>query len=98
MQFAIDFPLSGQYNHPRLLAELAREAENAGWDGCFVWDHLQFEQAAANRQSFDSPSGDRVNSGTNPFRNTRYTAVPPQSMEARAGNVRSTTCRRDDSF
>ncbi len=46
MQFAIDFPLSGQYSDPRLLAELAREAENAGWDGCFVWDHLQFEQAA----------------------------------------------------
>ncbi len=40
MHFAIDFPLSGEYSEPRLLAELARDVENAGWDGCFVWDHL----------------------------------------------------------
>jgi alkanesulfonate monooxygenase SsuD/methylene tetrahydromethanopterin reductase-like flavin-dependent oxidoreductase (luciferase family) len=26
----------------RLLAELAREAEGAGWDGFFVWDHIQW--------------------------------------------------------
>lgn len=26
----------------RLLAELAQEAEEAGWDGFFIWDHLQF--------------------------------------------------------
>lgn len=26
----------------RLLAELAREAEDAGWDGFFLWDHIQW--------------------------------------------------------
>jgi alkanesulfonate monooxygenase SsuD/methylene tetrahydromethanopterin reductase-like flavin-dependent oxidoreductase (luciferase family) len=26
----------------RLLSELAREAENAGWDGFFLWDHIQW--------------------------------------------------------
>lgn len=25
---------------PRLVAELAVEAEGAGWDGVFLWDHL----------------------------------------------------------
>jgi hypothetical protein len=26
--------------YARELAELAREAEKSGWDGCFLWDHL----------------------------------------------------------
>lgn len=41
VHFAIDLPISGQYADPRLLGELARDAENAGWDGCFIWDHIQ---------------------------------------------------------
>ncbi len=45
MRFAIDLPISGQYADPRLLGELARDAENAGWDGCFIWDHLQVSNA-----------------------------------------------------
>lgn len=40
MYFAIDTPNFGDYSDPRLLAELAREAENAGWDGFFLWDHI----------------------------------------------------------
>jgi alkanesulfonate monooxygenase SsuD/methylene tetrahydromethanopterin reductase-like flavin-dependent oxidoreductase (luciferase family) len=27
---------------PRLLAELAKEAEDAGWDGVFLWDHMVY--------------------------------------------------------
>jgi alkanesulfonate monooxygenase SsuD/methylene tetrahydromethanopterin reductase-like flavin-dependent oxidoreductase (luciferase family) len=45
VRFALDFPTSGEYSQPRLLAELAREAEDAGWDGCFVWDHLHVGDA-----------------------------------------------------
>jgi len=40
MLFAIDTPNFGDYSEPRLLAELAREAEAAGWDGFFLWDHI----------------------------------------------------------
>jgi alkanesulfonate monooxygenase SsuD/methylene tetrahydromethanopterin reductase-like flavin-dependent oxidoreductase (luciferase family) len=40
MYFAIDTPNFGDYSEPRLLAELAREAEDAGWDGFFLWDHI----------------------------------------------------------
>jgi hypothetical protein len=40
MHFAIDSPNFGDYSDPRLLAELACEAEIAGWDGLFLWDHI----------------------------------------------------------
>jgi alkanesulfonate monooxygenase SsuD/methylene tetrahydromethanopterin reductase-like flavin-dependent oxidoreductase (luciferase family) len=41
MKYAFDIPQFGAYAHPRLLAQLAHEAEDAGWDGFFVWDHIQ---------------------------------------------------------
>src|SRR4051794_17702460 len=31
-----------ELSDPRLTAELAREAEDAGWDGFFVWDHVRY--------------------------------------------------------
>ena len=40
MYFAIDTPNFGDYSDPRLLAELAHEAEAAGWNGFFLWDHI----------------------------------------------------------
>lgn len=40
MHFAIDTPNFGDYSDPRLLAELAREAEAAEWDVFFLWDHI----------------------------------------------------------
>jgi alkanesulfonate monooxygenase SsuD/methylene tetrahydromethanopterin reductase-like flavin-dependent oxidoreductase (luciferase family) len=41
MRFGISLSTIAAYSDPRLLADLAREAEDAGWDGCFVWDHIQ---------------------------------------------------------
>ena len=41
MRFGISLSTFGPYSYPRLLADLAREAEDTGWDGCFVWDHIQ---------------------------------------------------------
>jgi alkanesulfonate monooxygenase SsuD/methylene tetrahydromethanopterin reductase-like flavin-dependent oxidoreductase (luciferase family) len=46
VHFAIDLPISGEYSDARVLAKLARLAEDAGWDGCFVWDHLLVEAGA----------------------------------------------------
>lgn len=40
MKFAINIPNFGSFGDARLLAELAHEAEDAGWDGFFVWDHI----------------------------------------------------------
>ena len=45
MRFAIDLPNFGEYSDPHVLAELARAAEDAGWDGCFIWDHIQVERS-----------------------------------------------------
>ncbi len=41
MRFGISFSTIGSYCDVRVIADLAREAEDAGWDGCFVWDHIQ---------------------------------------------------------
>jgi alkanesulfonate monooxygenase SsuD/methylene tetrahydromethanopterin reductase-like flavin-dependent oxidoreductase (luciferase family) len=38
MKFALDVSTADTYADPRLLADLAAEAEEAGWDGFFVWD------------------------------------------------------------
>nr|WP_294694370.1 LLM class flavin-dependent oxidoreductase [uncultured Friedmanniella sp.] len=38
----MNVPIFGEYADVQLLAELAVEAEEAGWDGFWVWDHLQW--------------------------------------------------------
>jgi alkanesulfonate monooxygenase SsuD/methylene tetrahydromethanopterin reductase-like flavin-dependent oxidoreductase (luciferase family) len=40
MQYGLNLLNFGDTADPRILADLAREAENAGWDGFFIWDHL----------------------------------------------------------
>ena len=42
MRFAITAPNFGDYFDVRRLAALARDAEQAGWDGFFLWDHLLY--------------------------------------------------------
>jgi len=43
MRYALNLPAFGELADTRALADLAREAEDAGWDGFFLWDHLQAE-------------------------------------------------------
>lgn len=40
MKHAIDVAPFGELADPRVLAELAIAAEEHGWDGFFVWDHI----------------------------------------------------------
>jgi alkanesulfonate monooxygenase SsuD/methylene tetrahydromethanopterin reductase-like flavin-dependent oxidoreductase (luciferase family) len=40
LRFAVDIPNFGDFADPRVVADLARRAEEAGWDGLFVWDHV----------------------------------------------------------
>lgn len=40
MRFAINVPNFGAFADIRALAQLAREAEEASWDGFFLWDHI----------------------------------------------------------
>ncbi len=40
MKYAISVPNFGPFGDARVLADLARDAEDAGWDGFFIWDHV----------------------------------------------------------
>jgi alkanesulfonate monooxygenase SsuD/methylene tetrahydromethanopterin reductase-like flavin-dependent oxidoreductase (luciferase family) len=42
MQFAIDLPPFGPFSDPHLVAQLAEIAEEAGWHGFFLWDHMNY--------------------------------------------------------
>jgi len=47
MRYAVNVPNFAPYDDPRAVADLARAAEAAGWDGLFVWDHATFVKADA---------------------------------------------------
>lgn len=42
MQYGIATTNFGTYGDPHTAARLAARAEQAGWDGFFVWDHLAY--------------------------------------------------------
>ena len=41
MNFGIYLPNFGPFGDARALAELAANVEQSGWDGFFIWDHIQ---------------------------------------------------------
>ncbi len=43
MKFAINIINFGDCGDALTLAELARTAEEVGWDGFFVWDHIAWD-------------------------------------------------------
>ena len=47
MKFGLDVPTTREYADVRILAELAAEAEAAGWDGFFVWDVIEGDGSPA---------------------------------------------------
>ncbi len=53
MRFGLSVQNYGEYGDPVLLSELAREAEQAGWDGFFLWDHLHLRRRS--EQPFADP-------------------------------------------
>jgi alkanesulfonate monooxygenase SsuD/methylene tetrahydromethanopterin reductase-like flavin-dependent oxidoreductase (luciferase family) len=38
----MNVPIFGEYADVRMLAAMAVEAEDAGWDGFWIWDHIQW--------------------------------------------------------
>jgi alkanesulfonate monooxygenase SsuD/methylene tetrahydromethanopterin reductase-like flavin-dependent oxidoreductase (luciferase family) len=42
VRYGVHVQDSGEYGDPRVLAGLAEDAERAGWDGFFIWDHLVY--------------------------------------------------------
>ncbi|MGV9788959.1 LLM class flavin-dependent oxidoreductase [Streptomyces sp. NPDC003435] len=44
MRFSINIPNFGDFADPRNVAKVAAAAEQAGWDGLFIWDHVLHRQ------------------------------------------------------
>jgi alkanesulfonate monooxygenase SsuD/methylene tetrahydromethanopterin reductase-like flavin-dependent oxidoreductase (luciferase family) len=44
MRSGLFFPLFDDLADPMLVARLSAEAEEAGWDGVFVWDHIRWRE------------------------------------------------------
>lgn len=46
MRYAVDVPNFGAFGDTRILADLAKLTEDAGWDGFFIWDHIHWRPFA----------------------------------------------------
>jgi alkanesulfonate monooxygenase SsuD/methylene tetrahydromethanopterin reductase-like flavin-dependent oxidoreductase (luciferase family) len=78
MRFAVGVPTILEYGNPRLLLDLATSAEEAGWDGFFLWDHLVYRA-----------EGDPV---ADPW--TTLTAVASRTQTIRLGVMVTVLARR----
>ncbi len=47
MRHGVYLPPIGSFGDVHVLVELAVAAESAGWDGFFLWDHIQYERPVA---------------------------------------------------
>lgn len=50
MKYAVNVPNFDDYHSAALVAELAADAEDAGWDAFFTWDHLTGEGQVGDTQ------------------------------------------------
>lgn len=55
MRFSINLPNYGDFADPRTVARVATAAEQAGWDGLFVWDHVVHDKRLRQGQPFGDP-------------------------------------------
>jgi len=46
MRYGFFLPNFGPFGDPRVLVDLAVEAERSGWDGFFIWDHILFDDGS----------------------------------------------------
>ncbi|MFI8523506.1 LLM class flavin-dependent oxidoreductase [Promicromonospora sukumoe] len=51
----MNVPNFGDFADPRAVATVARAAEDAGWDGMFVWDHVVHRKESRRGQPFGDP-------------------------------------------
>ena len=55
MRFSINIPNFGDFADARTVARVAATAEEAGWDGLFVWDHVVHSKQQRQGQAFGDP-------------------------------------------
>jgi alkanesulfonate monooxygenase SsuD/methylene tetrahydromethanopterin reductase-like flavin-dependent oxidoreductase (luciferase family) len=55
VRFSINIPNFGDFADARTVARVAQTAEEAGWDGLFVWDHVVHSKKERQGQPFGDP-------------------------------------------
>jgi alkanesulfonate monooxygenase SsuD/methylene tetrahydromethanopterin reductase-like flavin-dependent oxidoreductase (luciferase family) len=55
MRFSINIPNFGDFADARAVARVAAAAEEAGWDGLFIWDHVVHDKTRRRGQPFGDP-------------------------------------------
>ncbi len=55
VRFSINIPNFGDFADARTVAKAAVAAEQAGWDGLFVWDHVVHDKQRRRGQAFGDP-------------------------------------------
>ncbi|KAA2261111.1 LLM class flavin-dependent oxidoreductase [Solihabitans fulvus] len=55
MRFSINIPNFGDFADARTVARVAVEAEAAGWDALFIWDHVVHDKQVRRGQPFGDP-------------------------------------------
>ncbi|MCX4552893.1 LLM class flavin-dependent oxidoreductase [Streptomyces sp. NBC_01387] len=55
MRFSINIPNFGDFADARTVAKVAVAAEQAGWDGLFVWDHVVHDKRMHQGRAFGDP-------------------------------------------
>jgi len=54
MKFGIYAPNWGKtFGNPKIVTELAVEAEKAGWDGFFLWDHIIYNDEGFQENTYN---------------------------------------------
>jgi len=55
MRFSINIPNFGDFADAHTVVRVAKTAEEAGWDGLFVWDHVVHSKQRRRGQAFGDP-------------------------------------------
>lgn len=55
MRFSVNIPNFGDFADARTVAAVAAAAEQAGWDGLFVWDHVVHDKSLRRGRAFGDP-------------------------------------------
>src|SRR6476659_7695069 len=55
MRFGVTLPPFDEWSDPRVIMAMAAEAECAGWDGFFLWDHVSWNPAWGTTPAIADP-------------------------------------------
>ena len=86
MKFAINFANFGYLGDVSCLADLACDAEAAGWDGVFLWDHVNWTDMGFPCRSVDCARHHRGAHRANPHWHRRNAYCPSPPRETGAGD------------